>query len=46
MEGQGQCRVVQYRMEGNERKDRKDEGGRREDMETEEGRNTGDKEQS
>lgn len=43
MEGQGQCRVVQYRMERNERKD---EGGRREDMETEEGRNTGDKEQS
>lgn len=39
MEGQGQCRVVQYRVE----RDRKRKEGRK--METEEGRNLGDKEQ-
>lgn len=49
MEGQGQCRVVQYRVEREREKRQKKErrwgGRRREDMETEEGRKTGDKEQ-
>lgn len=43
MEGQGQCRVVQYRVERKEKKDRGEE--RREEMETEEGRNFGDEKQ-